>query len=507
MPPELSLVVDTVAAPDPGELVRSIDESTLPAARFELLLRVGGAAEAIEGPWQRLASRRPNVRVVAPGQPGTGDPEGDYVLALRADQRLFPDALTRLLDLALAHDLDAVAAREVAPGAALDALLVEDAVDAGAAADRLLAGPVVLRRRASTDGGGAARVGVLASYPATWRAGPEGSPAGAVTVVVAPPAARWQGSALELELAGQVEAVHATALRPVVLLHQLETALSYVLPGAADDVVLEDGSARWATTRSIDLRVAAAGSPLPPGEWQVEVALVGADECSAAVAVPEVSLPVALVDGQVVVVAGPGLVLDVGPTRRACPQLPGPEAATITESAAGCRLDVALDGWHVLGEEPRSATIALDRLRLPARVVPSRGSATLTAFISGLAGTYPLSLQLGRAPMQPTGLAVVISGDGAVTVTVAPPKPAPASKPAAAARPGTSAEPKPKPKPKPKPQPKPVPTRRPAPQPAAGPVARLRRAVPRSLEPQVHRLAEVPLLRRTYRRLTGLGGR
>jgi hypothetical protein len=161
----------------------------------------------------------------------------------------------------------------------------------------------------------------------------------------------------------------------------------------------------------------------------------------------------------------------------------------------------------VEADSPLPAVIALDRLRLPAEVVPAAGSATLTAFISGLAGLYALSFQLGREPLQRTGLAVVIGGDGAVTVSTAPQK-APAAPPrpkSSASKPPPSGGTKSTPGTGPKPKSKAKTTSRPRQQvPATGPVARLRHAVPRSWEPQVRRLSRVPVLRTTYRRLTGL---
>ncbi len=516
MSPELTLVVDAVGASDPHDLLRSIDNSTLSSGRFELLLLVSDAAD---GSWRRFADRRPNVRLVPVGEPWIASAQGDYVLRLAAEQRLFPDALTRLVEFAVAHDLDAVAGREVTPAGPIDSLLLEDVVDAGRSAQQLLAGPVVLRRRTRLDltqpdsqpSGEGDRVGAVASYPATLgTAAKAAAPVGSVTVD--PPVLSWEGSALQLRLSGRLEASSPEGWRPVIVVRELTTGLSYLLPTAGACTGADTGTS-WTAEGAVDLRTAAAGEPLSAGEWQVEVALLKTGASSVPAAVPGAVLPTAFVDDRVVVSSGPCLVLDVGPTRQSCQQFPSPADATVSETAAGCRLDLQLSGWHVEADRPLPAVIALDRLRLPAQVVPAAGSATLTAFISGLAGTYVLSVQLGREPLQRTGLAVVIGGDGAVTVSTAPREtPAAPPRPKSSARSpspsgGTKPTPAngPKPKPKPKAKSKARTTSRPRQQvPATGPVARLRHAVPRSWEPQVRRLSRVPVLRATYRRLTGL---
>ena len=496
MPPELTVVVDTAEGDGLPELLRSIDESTLPPGRFELLLLTGAAAPEVSD-WPRFAGRRPNVRLVSGEESWAEQARGTFVLQLQAGQRLFPQALERLLSAATSADLDAVAGREVVPGGPVDARLLDDATDLADSVEHLLAGPVVLRRREPrTDGGALRRVGVVGVYPATLRAqgdAPAGKPTSTPTVET--PELSWAGSVVRLRLAGRVRAPEGTAPRPVVLVRELTTGLCFPVPTSSSTEPGGDGDLRWSAHGELDLRTAAAGSPLPSGQWQLEVAVPGAGAPAPARPVPEAALPAALVDDRIVVTAGPGLVLDVGPTTRGCPAFPGPEAASVSESAAGCLLELRLTGWHVAGDQVVPARVALDRLRLPAQIVPREGGAVLTAFISGLAGTYPLALQLGRAPLQPTGLAVVVAGDGAVSVTRAPERPAAAKKPTAPRKPAAK-------KPAAK---KPAVKKQPAP--ATGPVARVRKAVPRSWEPQVERLAQVPVLRTAYRRLTGLARR
>lgn len=518
MSPELTVVVDTAEAEDPRELLRSVDRSTLSPDRFELVLLVEGDGTS-SGRWSRFAGQRPNARLVDAGAPEGEIATGTYELRLRANQRLFPEALTRLLELADRYGLDAVAGREVAPEEPLAGLLLEDATEVTDPEQqaRLLVGPTVLRRRTTAPGAddpprGGRRVGVLGSYPSTARSvgtGTAGATSAAAVGVIAA-GAHWQDSALLLSLSGQAQRADPAGARPVLLVREMTSDLSFPVRGSATSAVVADGSVTWSLEATLDLRTAAAGAPLASGEWQLEVALVSSGGSSVAVPVPATSVPVALVDDRIVVSSGPVLVLDIGPTARGCQQLPIAAGATVSESAAGCRLDLALTGWHVVGSRPLPVQIALDRLLLPAHIVPDSGpgTTTLTAYVSGLAGTYLLGLQLGRAPLQPTGLAVVIGGDGAVTVTTAPAK-APAKSTASAP---AGAAPKPKPK-APAALGGPSGARtgsktvreRPRPVPATGPIARLRRAVPASWEPRVHRLSQVQMLRTTYRRLTGLG--
>ncbi|CAA9327120.1 MAG: hypothetical protein AVDCRST_MAG48-2954 [uncultured Friedmanniella sp.] len=506
MSPELTVVVDTAEGDDLPELLRSLDESTLPSGRFELLLLTRTPAPEVTD-WPRFAARRPNVRLVAEGDSWTDQARGTFLLHLRAGQRLFPEALERLLEAAAGADLDAVAGREVVPGGLVDPRLLEDATGITDDVEDLLDGPVVLRRRASRAADGAPPlVGVVGRYPATLRAH-RGEQAG--TLSPAPtldiPVLSWEGAVVGLRLSGRVPASGASSPRPLVLVRELTTGLCFPVPSTSSAEPGPDDDVRWSAHGRLDLRTAAAGAPLPSGEWQLEVAVAGAGGPARPHPVPETALPVALVDDRVVVTAGPGLVLDVGPTARGCPAFPAPEAATVSESAAGCRLELRLTGWHVTGDQVVRAKIALDRLRLPAQVVSRDGEAVLTAFISGLAGTYPLSLQLGRAPLQPTGLAVAVAGDGAVRVTRAPSRPpATAAKPAAKKPAAKKAAAKKAAAKKPTAG---TPAGKKPTAPATGPLARVRRAVPRAWEPQVERLAQVPALRTVYRRLTGLARR
>ena len=86
---ELSLVVSTAAGSDLRELLRSVDDSTLSWRRFELLLELG-SDQAAEASWRRLADRRPNVRLLEPGESWRTAARGSYALRLEAGQRLFP---------------------------------------------------------------------------------------------------------------------------------------------------------------------------------------------------------------------------------------------------------------------------------------------------------------------------------------------------------------------------------------------------------------------------------
>jgi hypothetical protein len=150
-----------------------------------------------------------------------------------------------------------------------------------------------------------------------------------------------------------------------------------------------------------------------------------------------------------------------------------------------------------------SGAIALGRLELPATVEVSSGVAVLSAYVSGLPGTSPISARFGAGPLRQTGLSLDIAAAGSMTVVRTPPAaPAPAAAPPkpAAAPPKAPAKPAAK-----KPAPKAA-AKRPkrTPPPAKGPVARLRRSIPTPLEPLVNRVSHSPAARKAYRKLTGL---
>ncbi|WP_375424994.1 hypothetical protein [uncultured Friedmanniella sp.] len=508
---ELTVVVEASGQQSISGVVRSLDESTLELGRFELVLVDGGGDADRRASWDRLAARRPNVRIAESSTPRHDLYTGEYVLPLGADQRLFPDALVRMLDLAQAHRLDAVAGRQVSPGAPLDPSLLQEDGEVVGDPGRVLDGPVVLRRSSRLEPGGQdtgdLRAGVLSSYPATCVEPPAQVPATSAPVARRPRLS-WDGPVLDIAVDVTLDDPDLGALRPVLLLRQLGSAVTFLLP-TTGELATALGLTTWQTAGRLDVRTAAAGSPLPVAEYQVDVVLVGDATSTAAAALPQSDAEPALVGNVVVVTAAVDgrLQLDVGPGRH-LPEAPvPPTATTIEESGSGCLLEVALPGWHVVEGQPLPARLALDRRQTPAKLVPRDGGVVLQGWVSGLAGAYDLSWRLGSMPLQPLGLSLRLAGDG--TPSVVRQKPVEATPPPAPKPAPKKAGPKVAPK---KAGPKAAGSKadRPAGPPAGktprptGPVARLRRAVPSSWEPRVRRLGRNPALGAAYRRLTGL---
>jgi hypothetical protein len=240
------------------------------------------------------------------------------------------------------------------------------------------------------------------------------------------------------------------------------------------EVALPATIGRDGTTHSVaavlDPETAEGGHPLDDGPWDLRVRLAWPGR--------EVTLPLtsgparsAIIAGRphVVRVANQVLQLDAGATRSSAIG-PVPKArATIAESAHGTLVTFDYPTLHVLGDAVLDARLMLDGFGLPARLVCQNGHARLEAYASSLAGTSTLAVVAGGGRPVPTGLRLRVSGTGGMTFHTAPP-PRPTTQGGAASAPL---------------------------------VQRLRRRAPGALEPVVHRLAGVPVLRQAYRRLIG----
>jgi hypothetical protein len=266
---------------------------------------------------------------------------------------------------------------------------------------------------------------------------------------------------------------------------------------------------------------------LPRGQWQFDVVVSSAERASAPVRLPGASVQVGILDGLIVVAAdepGNALHLDLGPTRRPVISNASAEEATVTESARGCLLRLRLPDVHVRTVKPVSGHIALDRLTLPATIETATGTAELTAFVSGLPGTYALSAQFGGSRMAPTGLSLLVSPAGQMEVIPTPSTAQPAKTAAAPSAPKAALPAKAAKTAKKATTAKGAKTARAAKtsaaakkakraraakktraQPATGLVAQLRRAAPDSIEPLIRKLRRQPVARAVYQRLTGLG--
>jgi len=126
MATKVSVVVATYNSP-PGldDLLRSLDEQSLPDDEYELVFVDDGSSDGTFDRLRRLASDRTNMVVDRipnsgwPGRPrnvGTTMARGEYVFYADHDDYFFPEALERMYDFAVRHDLDVVHPKEVVKG-------------------------------------------------------------------------------------------------------------------------------------------------------------------------------------------------------------------------------------------------------------------------------------------------------------------------------------------------------------------------------------------------------
>lgn len=499
----ISVITAADGKTSPMRLITSLDTQTLSTDDFELILVDRGLGDAERESLRRTASRRPNIRIVEEAEDWSTE-TGEYVLGVQPDQKLFPEALSRLAGFAAEHSLDVVAGRPVQPRQALSAPFLTDQPrldgDQGNAA---LTSTVVLARRervapcAATgtevaavriraDG---AQLGVLASYPASddpalSLSGGEG------TVRCDGPSLEWDGGELAVSLGGTVAMAGAPDTVTVVA-RQIGTHLSYVLPAGQASIEPSNGVAgagSWRAVARLDPITAAAGQPLPPGTWELDVVLSGTGVASRPSTVPAAPGATALVHNIVLAVGASksgALQIDVGPTRLPVMAALDPSDAAVIESARGSELRIRLPAMHVHDSDVLSGQLGLGPLLIPARIEVIDGGAWFAAFVSGLAGETVLSAKFGRSAVQPLGVSLSIAQSGEMTIIRTPAPAPPSPEPPEAAKPASPAKRKKKRK-------------------AKGPVAKLRRAVPKRLEPTIRKVAKQPVAKKIYRRLTGL---
>ena len=530
------------------QLIDSIDEQTLAYDDFDVVF-VAEAGAGV-GRLNQLADRRPNIRVVV----STGSraerlrsaaavAKGEWLLPVSADVhgpevRLVLDSLKELTTFAADHDADVVVARFAAPagGQAPSAWFQQDQSRVlGEAPSALLHSPVLLYRTevahcagfvtdeaaAAALASGTDKIAVLAHYSALTGVRtpvlaalsedePVDSAVQATTPVVRITSMDWTEGVISLhtEVAGIADTIVRFGVAPA------GAGADHWLPSDLGDSL----GAR------LDVRTAASGGPLPNGAWHVFADVqVGADGQTVRVPLLGGATSSALVGDLLVAttrVAG-ALVIDVGATASSIIPPFTASDVTVKENASGSLLTAALSAVHVHGNSIHPGTMLLGGFRLPAKLVAEAGSARLECFVSGLAGSVALSTQFGRAPVSSTGLSLVISPVGEMSVLSTPPPPAAPSTPPPPSTPPTS---RPAPAPSSTPAPRPAPAPRPptttpdvaAAKPAAqkskaaprkplnqSPMAQLRRRVPAPLEPAVRSLARNPFAKRVYRKLIG----
>lgn len=123
---KISVVVAAYnSPPELDNLIRSLDEQTMPVPDFEVVLVDDGSSDDTYERLQEIASCRPNVRAESiensgwPGRPrnvGTRLARGEYIFYVDHDDYIFPEALERMYDFAAANALDVVHPKEVVHG-------------------------------------------------------------------------------------------------------------------------------------------------------------------------------------------------------------------------------------------------------------------------------------------------------------------------------------------------------------------------------------------------------
>lgn len=467
----------------PG-LVRSVDAQTLPAAEFELIV-VDASSDGSTARLQQLAGRRPNVTVLAAAATEADrigmaleKASGEYLLVVGQQERPAPRALELLLDRARRTGADMVLGRVVTATSSGWAVLPDDAdrldmsevdpthclalvrrslltglPDPGAA----LLDPRALAREAGSVSG----VGRYAC--AVQGAGPVGP---SEDVSLERPTYRWGEGMLHVTVGVRLPETASPALRAWLVGTQgpAEIALpASIRPGEGDATTLTVSAA-------LDPRTAEGGRPLEDGPWNLLLRLARPGL--------EVTLPLATGPARSAVIAGRPYVvraiggvlqLDAGATRSSVIG-PVPKAkASVAESVHGTLVTLEYPTLHVQGDAVLDARLLLDGFGLPGRLVCRDGRARLEVYASSLAGTSTLAVVAGGGKPVQTGLRLRVDGTGRMTVkTAPPPKPTPPA--------GSTAG-------------------------SAPLVQRLRRRLPGALEPTARRLAQVPALRETYRRL------
>jgi hypothetical protein len=483
-----------------ARLVDSLDAQDLPYDEFEVVFLVPDPGSGVGQRLAELSKRRPNVRVAAQDGDAAAlakEVSGEWLLDLGPDLHanepvLFPQALSRLVDFGTNHDCQAVLGRAVSTtGGVVDGLFVTDRPRLEGGVTSLAApGQVVVMRRdlamtLGLDGKqdvaqlltSAENVGVLGAYPSLLIT-PARQAAASGSVRVESSAVEWRHGRVVVTVTG---AAGDTSGGEVLFgMRHTGSGLEYWLPSSTTSWA--DGT--FSAAAEIDVRTAALGSPLDEGVWTVAVGIHGGamarHVCSP---LPPRPMVAGVVDGILVAPAtvGAQFALDVGATRFGVVPRLSPADVDIVESARGTMMTIRLGRLAVDGDSRAPGFLHLDRFRLRAYLVVEGGHARIECFVSGLAGTSLLSTQFGSGKPAATGLNLLISPTGIVTVSPAPDKAAsapattPAEPRARAKHSGRAAE--------------------------ASVVVRLRRSVPARLEPAVRSLAGNKVAARVYRAL------
>jgi hypothetical protein len=386
-----------------GGLLASLDSQTLPARAFRVVAAPEGLDPSARDLLDRLAAHRPNV--VVGDEPSA--PVG-LVLPLSDQERLTAGALERLLATAQSTGAEVVVGKAVAPTTDWTVFDADRVVPASALAGVDVSSlPVVMpggttpladvaaARRAAVDA--AQDVAVLASRVVLAAPGSE-------QASVAPPRrvvdVEWRDGVLEVRdtAGGVVRAV----------LRSLASGAEWAVPADEAGHLVR-----------IDPRTAALGRPLAKERWVVDLHL--ADRVVAAA--PSDALPCAFLEltpghpAVVVLRRAEGqllldLALDQGLPRRVF----RPGTARIAESARGTLLEWPLRIHDFTSTGQIQVGLRIGSLPFRAELVHGDGEPVLRAWLSGLPGVEPLSVQVRGKRWHRTGAELVIANAGSMSL-------------------------------------------------------------------------------------------
>jgi len=236
-------------------------------------------------------------------------------------------------------------------------------------------------------------------------------------------AATWDRGAMQLEF--DVASASTDALANDRALVGLALCVYRATDGTEwrvpdEDVVLAAGSNSGDVhvTGRIRPDTLAAGEPLPLGNW-IPALRVVEEGLDRRVRIPfsRRSAGASHVANRTTVSfndAG-NLALDVGATGRGVVSRLTPDLASVSEDSRGSLLRVALTGLDLPKDAELGGHLRIRKLPVPATIRVDGGRPVLQAWVSGLAGSYPLATKFSSAPYAPTGLVLEIDGVGAMT--------------------------------------------------------------------------------------------
>lgn len=483
-------------------LVNSLDAQTLTSG-LRIVWELDEVPEEVRRRLVELAARRPAMSVADAGSVAADESSvhDGYVVTVGSEVapgrlHLFDDALERLSSFATTNDCDLVLGRIASPTAATARrALLETSTEVDPALASSLIGTAIVLRRVAVGVGAEEpprRAGVLGGRPvAILPAEVPPTPVPAALAQVRDVHARWEQGRLHVEAV--VDGAGAQLIG--ALLHDRKTGAEHWFKNSWSESDQRTDPLEIAL--DLDVMTVAGGAVPAAGEWKLLLAVSFAEEPEAArfVALPAVDLTGMLTDGVLVSVDAIGgeLALDLGGARTSPVVGLAPSDAVVAESAHGSVLTLQVPGLAVHGHTRLRGSILLGKFRLPATLVGDADGAHVEAHLSGLAGRSPVATNFGTRRAVPTGLDLVISPVGTMSLDVAAPiePTAPAAKPKPVAPKAVAPKPQPKPKPK---------------GPAVPPtppnlVKRLRRRVPAALEPAARSLRRNPTARRIYSRL------